>query len=154
MHIAKPIVLAATTMVAVASLLGANPADLHAARTPTAAVADTSQLTTAPKAAHLGNATHTKPIDVAAAKKGAIAAVVGPTVKAAKSITSSNNWAGMAAQAAAGTFQGAYGQWTQPTVSATSGNRYSCTWVGVDGASNSSLVQTGTEADSVGGRVS
>ena len=44
------------------------------------------------------------------------------------------------------------GQWTVPAVSAAAGTGFSALWIGVDGFSNASLIQTGTEADVYGGR--
>jgi len=61
----------------------------------------------------------------------------------------SNNWAGMAA--GGHSYQGVYATWVQPRIAASSANRYSCTWVGIDGATNQNLIQTGTEADTVNG---
>jgi hypothetical protein len=45
-----------------------------------------------------------------------------------------------------------YGTWHVPRVQATVRDKYSSTWVGVDGANNAQLIQTGTEGDSVRGR--
>jgi hypothetical protein len=62
----------------------------------------------------------------------------------------SGNWSGYA-----GTTAGANqvsGDWTVPAVSKTSGNTYSSTWIGIDGFTNSDLIQTGTEQDWVGGK--
>jgi Peptidase A4 family len=55
-----------------------------------------------------------------------------------------SNWSGYAET---GTFAGVSGTWTVPSVSATSSASYSAAWVGVDGFSNSNLIQTGTEQD-------
>jgi hypothetical protein len=65
-----------------------------------------------------------------------------------KSAQESSNWSGYAET---GSYTSATGTWTVPTVSG-SGNHYSSQWVGIDGYSNSNLIQTGTEADVVGGR--
>jgi hypothetical protein len=67
-----------------------------------------------------------------------------------RSAQQSTNWSGYAVT---GTFTSATGHWTVPTVSG-SGSHYSSQWVGIDGYSNSNLIQTGTEADVVGGRAS
>jgi hypothetical protein len=44
------------------------------------------------------------------------------------------------------------GSWVVPTVSATSANTYSSSWVGIDGFDNSDLIQTGTDQEFVSGR--
>ncbi|HXQ58986.1 MAG TPA: G1 family glutamic endopeptidase, partial [Acidimicrobiales bacterium] len=64
----------------------------------------------------------------------------------------SGNWSGMIASGI--TFNGVFGQWVVPTVASSSANEYSGTWVGIDGATNSSLIQTGTSQDSGGGTTS
>lgn len=66
----------------------------------------------------------------------------------ATATATTNNWSGLATS---GSFQGIAGQWVVPSVQATAANKYSCTWIGLDGFTNSSLIQTGTEEDSVGG---
>jgi hypothetical protein len=58
----------------------------------------------------------------------------------------STNWAGLVATGAQWT--GVSASWTVPAVSPTGVDAYSATWVGIDGYSNSSLIQTGTEQDS------
>ena len=45
-----------------------------------------------------------------------------------------------------------YATWHVPRVQATAPDRYSSTWVGVDGADNAELIQTGTEGDSIQAR--
>ena len=65
-----------------------------------------------------------------------------------RSASQSSNWSGYAVT---GSYSSATGHWTVPTVSG-SGNHYSSQWVGIDGFNNSNLIQTGTEADVVGGR--
>lgn len=65
--------------------------------------------------------------------------------------STSTNWAGYAQTGTAGDFARSTASWTVPTVS-TKYNGYSSTWVGIDGASNSYLTQTGTEADVVNGK--
>jgi Peptidase A4 family len=62
----------------------------------------------------------------------------------------SSNWAGYALSR--GSYHSVTGQWTVPAVSAAAGTGFSALWIGVDGFSNSSLIQTGTEADVYGGR--
>jgi len=57
---------------------------------------------------------------------------------------SASNWSGYAKS---GSYSSATAQWVVPSVSATSGSTYSSAWVGIDGFTNSSLIQTGTESD-------
>jgi hypothetical protein len=61
----------------------------------------------------------------------------------------STNWSGWVDSGT--TFTGAEGEWTVPSVPATATTELSSTWVGVDGWSNSSLIQTGTTQASVDG---
>jgi hypothetical protein len=63
------------------------------------------------------------------------------------------NWSGYIRGGAG--FTSVSGSWTVPTVSPTV-DGYSSTWVGIDGATASDgyLIQTGTEADVVGGQAS
>jgi Peptidase A4 family len=63
--------------------------------------------------------------------------------------STSANWSGMAGGTSAAT--SVVGEWQVPTVTKTSGNTYSSTWIGIDGANNSDLIQTGTEQDWAGG---
>jgi hypothetical protein len=61
----------------------------------------------------------------------------------------STNWSG---QALTGdTYTGVGGQWTVPRVTPTEDDEYSSTWIGIDGYSNSTLIQTGTSQASGGG---
>jgi hypothetical protein len=57
---------------------------------------------------------------------------------------SSSNWSGYAKT---GTYTSATAQWVVPTVTAARQASYSSSWVGIDGFTNSSLIQTGTEQD-------
>jgi hypothetical protein len=57
---------------------------------------------------------------------------------------SSSNWSGYAKS---GSYTKATAQWVVPGVSATKSASYSSAWVGIDGFTNSSLIQTGTESD-------
>jgi Peptidase A4 family len=62
------------------------------------------------------------------------------------------NWSGYAQSVTKkGTFTAVRDYWRVPTVNTTSGDRYSADWVGIGGFSDNTLVQTGTEADSIGG---
>ncbi len=63
-----------------------------------------------------------------------------------------DNWSGYAGSTgAAGSATSVEGYWEVPSVSATSKNTYSSTWVGIDGFGNSDLIQTGVEQAWVGG---
>jgi hypothetical protein len=66
-----------------------------------------------------------------------------------ESVDSSLNWSGLVDTGT--TFSGVSAQWTVPTVPATQSATSSGTWVGIDGAFNSSLIQTGTAQQSSGG---
>ena len=57
---------------------------------------------------------------------------------------SSSNWSGYAKS---GSYTSATATWVVPSVSATRSSSYSSAWVGIDGFTNSSLIQTGTESD-------
>ncbi len=57
---------------------------------------------------------------------------------------SASNWSGYAES---GTYTGVTSTWTVPAVAATASATYASTWIGVDGFSNSDLIQTGTEQD-------
>lgn len=59
----------------------------------------------------------------------------------------SSNWSGYAVTAAAVPFTAATAAWTVPSVNPTKSPSYSAAWVGIDGFTNSSLIQTGTEQD-------
>jgi hypothetical protein len=58
--------------------------------------------------------------------------------------TSSPNWSGYAISG--GPFTSITGQWNVPTISGDAGSA-SSSWIGIDGATNSSLIQVGTEQD-------
>jgi hypothetical protein len=66
--------------------------------------------------------------------------------------TYSNNWSGYE-QVDTNTqvFTAVKGTWTVPTVTTGPGVQSSCDWVGIDGASNKTLIQVGTDSDNVGG---
>jgi hypothetical protein len=63
--------------------------------------------------------------------------------------STSGNWSGYARIASAGKLTFASATWKVPSVQAKTG--YSASWVGIDGATNSQLIQTGTEQDFAGG---
>ena len=62
----------------------------------------------------------------------------------------STNWSGYAA--ASGTYTSVSASWVQPAGTCTSATRYSSFWVGLDGYNSSSVEQTGTDTDCVGGK--
>jgi hypothetical protein len=67
----------------------------------------------------------------------------------------STNWSGyaQAVSTSTGPYKAVVSTWKVPTVAEPkTGDQYSSDWVGVDGFSNSTLVQCGTEADNIGGK--
>ncbi len=65
-----------------------------------------------------------------------------------KSTWYSTNWAGYAVTGAANSVTDAKGSWVVPTVTCTpSGNQYSSFWTGIDGFSDNTVEQTGTDSD-------
>ncbi len=69
----------------------------------------------------------------------------------------STNWSGYAAQTSLSSPQNnavsdVKGSWVVPAVTCTSTNTYSSAWVGIDGYSDNSVEQTGTEHDCIGGK--
>jgi hypothetical protein len=72
----------------------------------------------------------------------------GPNARNAT--VTSKNWSGYAATS--GTFRGVSASWIQPTghCGGVAGHRYAAFWVGLDGFSNGSVEQTGTDSDCVG----
>jgi hypothetical protein len=63
--------------------------------------------------------------------------------------TTSTNWSGLVQEGSG--IEGAEAYWTVPSIQPSGLPLYSSTWVGVDGANNSSLIQTGTDQDTSGG---
>ncbi len=61
----------------------------------------------------------------------------------------SSNWSGYAI--GGGRYTSIAGSWVVPTVQPSSQATYSASWVGIDGFSNSDLIQAGTEQDFVQG---
>jgi hypothetical protein len=57
------------------------------------------------------------------------------------------NWSGYIDIGGGGAVTAATGCWTVPSVSATAEATYSASWLGIDGATNGYLIQTGTEQD-------
>ncbi len=56
----------------------------------------------------------------------------------------SSNWSGVVEEGTGATFTGVEGDWVVPTVPTSTSNEASATWIGIDGVSASSLIQTGT----------
>jgi hypothetical protein len=61
-----------------------------------------------------------------------------------RNMWSANNWSGYAES---GSFSGVTAAWSVPAVAASTSPTFSSAWVGVDGFTNSSLIQAGTEED-------
>ena len=61
----------------------------------------------------------------------------------------SSNWSGQVATG--GTYTGVGADWTVPQVPSTGNDTFSATWIGIDGTSSNSLIQTGTAQQSVAG---
>ena len=74
--------------------------------------------------------------------------VLTPAPASVNSSWSASNWSGYAES---GSFTGISSSWTVPTVLASPSATYSSTWDGVDGFTNSKLIQAGTEQDFYGG---
>ena len=61
----------------------------------------------------------------------------------------STNWSGYADTS--GTFTSVSASWTQPRGICGSGNQFAAFWVGIDGFNSSTVEQTGSEVDCIGG---
>ena len=61
----------------------------------------------------------------------------------------STNWSGYAVDGS--TYTSVSASWVEPTGTCTSATRYSSFWVGLDGDTSSTVEQTGTDTDCVGG---
>jgi hypothetical protein len=68
------------------------------------------------------------------------------------SLDTSSNWSGYADMGSG--FSAVNGNWTVPTLSCTSAASYSSQWIGIDGATSSTVEQDGSEADCSGGAAS
>jgi hypothetical protein len=76
------------------------------------------------------------------------ALLTGPKLASVNTSWSASDWSGYAES---GTYSGVSSTWTVPTVAASASPTYSSTWIGVDGFTNSRLIQVGTEQDYYGG---
>ncbi|MNV29919.1 Peptidase A4 family protein [compost metagenome] len=63
----------------------------------------------------------------------------------------SGNWSGYALSGTKGAYRRICGEWTVPFIMRTPNSTYSSAWIGIDGFQNSSLIQTGTGHECVGG---
>jgi hypothetical protein len=98
------------------------------------------------------------------AVRGLPARAVDPTPAAARDLLlpgagyvgwTSSNWSGYAVGSSHtpdGTYTSISATWKVPTVGKNSGTRYSSQWIGIDGATNADLIQTGTEANYIHGK--
>jgi hypothetical protein len=147
----------ATSCVAVAAMalaaVQAPSTDSRPGNGATAGVAGSTHATL-PAESQLGAAVQLTPPELAKIRRAAVHAVSGPSTDR-RATAYSPNWSGEVTRSTTpGTFQGVAGGWTVPAVQATATNKYSSTWVGVDGYGNSQLIQTGTEEDSINGHTS
>jgi Peptidase A4 family len=73
-----------------------------------------------------------------------------PIPGSAPGSVTSTNWAGYAATGGNGAFTSVASDWTQPSVTCKSGDQYTSFWAGLDGYSDASVEQIGTDADCAG----
>src|ERR1035441_8393919 len=69
---------------------------------------------------------------------------LGPHISGTTETTESLNWSGYVDTGS--TFSGVGGEWTVPAVQPSGVLAASSQWIGIDGATNSSLIQTGTSS--------
>jgi Peptidase A4 family len=74
---------------------------------------------------------------------------VGPHISGTTETADSTNWSGYIATGSQ--FTGVSAQWVVPTVQPSQASQSSSTWIGIDGVSNTSLIQAGTEQDTSDG---
>ena len=89
----------------------------------------------------------------AAAARPVVLRHVGPVTNLLRHVgaSTSTNWAGYAALKGSKQFTKVSGKWVQPAVDcSTTPNSYSVFWVGLDGYSDGTVEQDGSEADCVG----
>ncbi|MGA2305675.1 MAG: G1 family glutamic endopeptidase [Acidimicrobiales bacterium] len=75
---------------------------------------------------------------------------VGPHISGTTETAESTNWSGYIETGSQ--FTGVSAQWVVPTAQPSQASEYSATWVGIDGATNTSLIQAGTEQDTSDGK--
>ena len=91
-------------------------------------------------------------LSVFAGAPASLAASLGPVAGRHAAIHAgwtSSNWSGYAETSFA-PYSSITGDWTVPAVTGPNGS-YSATWIGIDGFTNSSLIQTGTEQNYLNG---
>ena len=76
-----------------------------------------------------------------------------PHIAGRASAEVSYNWAGLI-DSGSTVYTGVSSDWRVPTVQPSAGSGVSSTWIGIDGATDTSLIQTGTEQDTSGGSTS
>jgi hypothetical protein len=79
-------------------------------------------------------------------------AVLGPRDSA---LWTSSNWSGYALGTKTtpnGTYTSVSAKWRVPVLKTNTGTKYSSQWIGIDGFTNTHLIQTGTEVDYLGGQ--
>src|SRR5664280_223148 len=74
---------------------------------------------------------------------------LGPDIPGTTDTEESTNWSGIIDTGPQ--FAGVSGQWVVPAVQPSGVSEASATWIGIDGATNSSLIQTGTSQDTSNG---
>jgi hypothetical protein len=89
---------------------------------------------------------------------GVMPGLVGSaTVHTRPALWTSHNWSGYAlgsSKTKDGTYTAITGKWTVPAVGKNTGSTSASQWIGIDGATNGDLIQTGTYADSSHGKSS
>jgi hypothetical protein len=84
------------------------------------------------------------PVSRTATRHTGLASAADPAV------ISSANWAGYIANGAAGGYTSVSSNWTEPSGRCGQGDHYSAFWVGLDGYSDSTVEQAGSEVDCSG----
>jgi hypothetical protein len=74
----------------------------------------------------------------------------GPHISGTAETAESTNWSGYVATGSQ--FTRVSAQWVVPTVQPSQTSESSSTWIGIDGVTNTSLIQTGTEQDTSNGQ--
>jgi Peptidase A4 family len=75
---------------------------------------------------------------------------VGPHISGTTETAESSNWSGYIDTGSQ--FTGVSAQWVVPTAQPSQASEYSSTWIGIDGVTNTSLIQTGTDQDTSDGK--
>jgi hypothetical protein len=77
-------------------------------------------------------------------------AAPGPHISGTTNTAQSTNWSGYISTGSQ--FTGVSAQWVVPTVQPAQPSESSSTWIGIDGVTNTTLIQTGTSQDTSGGK--